>query len=115
MFSRLMGIFRAFQKARTETNWHILDEAKPSETHPLGGFWKRHSTSEHGLAVGPAGDGLYFVSFCGPGGCFEKGQYRPNTALVGDPQYRVIDDNTIEVMGKNGFNRYVRSAPPDDE
>jgi len=108
MFARLMNLYRTFQKARHEPNWHIIKAAKPTKSHPLGGFWKRNTRHEFGLAIGSAGKGLYFVSFCGPGGCFAKGKYRPNTTIFGDPDYKVIDENTIEVKGRYGFRRYVR-------
>ena len=91
-----------------EPNWHVERQAKPSETHPLGGFWKRDIKLDHGLAIGPTEDNKYFISFCGPSGCFAKGTYRPDSAIEGDPDYRVIDKNTIEVRGKNGFSKYVR-------
>jgi len=82
--------------------------AIPSATHPLAGFWKSPDcTDRFGLAISPA-DQLYSVSFCGPGGCFAPSSYRPNTAIVGDSQYRVIDNNTIEVSGRDGFRKYVR-------
>jgi hypothetical protein len=82
---------------------------RPS-THPFAGLWKdEHCDDDFGLAIAPAGPQLYSVSFCGPGGCFEPGTYRPNTTLVGDPMYRIIDQSTIEVSGQNGdFQRYVR-------
>ena len=82
--------------------------AIPSATHALAGFWKSTDcTDRFGLAIAPAGR-LYSVSFCGPGGCFTPGTYRPNTPIVGDPQYRVSDENTIEVKGSDGFSKYVR-------
>jgi hypothetical protein len=91
-----------------DPNWHIERQAKPSKTHPLGGFWKCGIKHDHGIAIGAADDNKYFISFCGPGGCFEKGKYRPNSAIEGDPCYRVIDNNTIEIKGKKGFTKYVR-------
>lgn len=91
-----------------DANWHIEKEAKPSKSHPLGGFWKKDPKHDHGLAIGPAENGEYFISFCGPGGCFEKGTYRANSKIEGDPHYRIIDKNTIEVEGKKGFTKYVR-------
>ncbi len=89
-------------------NWHIEKEAKRTKDHPLGGFWKKNIMHDHGLAIGPAKDGKYFISFCGPGGCFEKGTYRENSSIESDPHYRVIDDDTIEIEGKDGFSRYFR-------
>ena len=52
---------------------------------------------------------MYSVSFCGPGGCFEPGTYRPNTPIVGDPEYQVIDSNTLGISRKDGtFQQYSR-------
>ncbi|HEX9625531.1 MAG TPA: hypothetical protein VGA00_01175 [Acidiferrobacterales bacterium] len=91
-----------------DPNWHLERQARPSKTHPLGGFWKQDVRHDFGLAIGPAEGNAYYISFCGPGGCFEKGRYRPNSAIEGDPDYRVIDADTIEVKGRKGFARYVR-------
>jgi hypothetical protein len=83
--------------------------AVPTAQHPYAGFWKSDDCSDRfGLAISPAGQGMYAVSFCGPGGCFKPGTYRPNTKLVGDPNYRVLDKDTIEVRGALGFSKYVR-------
>jgi hypothetical protein len=55
------------------------------------------------------GERTYYVSFCGPGGCFAEGTYRPETPLYGDPSYRIVDTNTIEVQGWIGtWEKYVR-------
>jgi hypothetical protein len=84
------------------------DTAVPTAEHPLAGFWKSGGCADQfGLAIAPAG-GLYSVSFCGPGGCFAPGTYRPNTSIVNDSNYRVLDNNTIEVAGRGGFTKYVR-------
>jgi len=84
--------------------------AIPSATHPLAGFWKEPGCKDRfGLAIAPAGD-IYSASFCGPGSCFAPGTYRPNTSIVGDSQYRVIDNDTIEVGGRSGFDKYVRCS-----
>jgi len=90
-------------------NWHVEKEARPTKTHPLGGFWKKNPNHDHGLAIGPAENEKYFISFCGPGGCFKKGTYRANSTIEGDPHYKIVDENTIEVEGKKGFSKYVRA------
>ncbi len=88
--------------------------AVASADHPYAGFWKPYDcTPAYGLAISPAASpGLYSVSFCGPGGCFVPGTYRPDTTLVNDEKYWVIDLNTIEVRGcgKLAYSatRYVR-------
>lgn len=87
-----------------------LPSPAASATHPFAGFWKDgHCDDEFGLSIAPAGPNMYSVSFCGPGGCFEPGTYRPNTPIVGDPMYQVIDDNTLGISSKDGeFQRYSR-------
>jgi hypothetical protein len=83
--------------------------AIPSASHPMAGFWKTQSSDNFGLAVSPAGAGTYSVSFCGPGGCFKPGTYRPDTALVGDETYQIVDENTLRVQGRDGWTTYHRA------
>ncbi len=87
------------------------DRPKPT----LTGFWKDHCEDDFGLKIEPAGDELYSISFCGPGGCFDPDTYRPNSPIFGDDAYRVIDADTLEVLGGDGFSTYYRcpgsSAP----
>jgi hypothetical protein len=109
----LISFHRAFNSARENPNWHILEEAKPTVTHPFGGFWKRKNQSRFGLAIGPAQGAMYFFSFCGPGGCSEKEQFRPFNTIVDNPDFKIIDENTIEMKGRNGFVQYVRSEWPE--
>ncbi len=96
---------------------HLLDRSRsaerravPSAAYPLAGFFKpdRCSVGRFGLAIAPAGGGYYSVSFCGPGGCFKPGTYRPNSRIVGDRSYRVINKDILDVGGTSGFSRYVR-------
>jgi hypothetical protein len=87
--------------------------AVASLEHPYAGFWKQGACNDNfGLAVAPAGPGMYSVSFCGPGGCFRPGTYRPNTTLVGDSNYRIRGPDVIEVGGYDGFSKYVRCGKP---
>lgn len=90
-------------------HWESEHDAVPSKSHPFAGFWKSDLSDTFGLAIGPYGEGKYYVSFCGPGGCFAKGDYRPITSLTNDTTYRIIDANTIEVQGRDGFSKYYRS------
>ncbi len=78
------------------------------ENYPYVGFWKPKCSNGFGLAINKVDNGYYSVSFCGPGGCFKPGTYRPNTKLVNDPSYKVTSTNVIEVNGKDGFTKYLR-------
>jgi hypothetical protein len=85
-------------------------DAKATVDHPLAGFWKSPTcdSGEFGLAIGPMAPTQYYVSFCGPGGCFEKGTYRPLTTIYNDEHYRVNNENSIDVKGLVGSSTYVR-------
>ena len=98
--------FEVAPAAASDTPAWPPDRPRPS----LVGFWKDHCEDDFGLKIETAGSDLYSVSFCGPGGCFEPGTYRPNSPIYGDDSYRVIDASTIEVLGGDGFSKYLRCA-----
>ena len=76
-----------------------------SPAHPYAGFWKSDGAcrDNFGLAIAPAGPDLYSVSFCGPGGCFKPGTYRPDTPLTGDANCHIISEQAIEVRTATGY------------
>ena len=92
----------------------LLETAVASPEHPYAGHWQERACDhDFGLAIAPAGPATYSVSFCGPGGCFKPGTYRPNTTIVRDSNYRIRGPDVIEVSGSDGFARYVRCKPQD--
>ncbi|HYL86707.1 MAG TPA: hypothetical protein VE263_20950 [Candidatus Angelobacter sp.] len=72
------------------------------------GFWKVNCTDAFGVQIKKQSGNLFSVSFCGPGGCFAPGKWMPNTPIIGDPKYRVIDPTTIEIGQEKGWDRYTR-------
>jgi hypothetical protein len=92
----------------TETSYTIASKLTPSKAHPFTGLWRDDCGDAFGLAIQPAGPGVYSISFCGPGGCFEPGTYRPNSPIAGDPHYRILDNDTIAVSTRKGFQAYHR-------
>jgi len=91
---------------KDSSNIALLLESDPE--YPLVGLWKTSCDDNFGLSVARAAEGHYSVSFCGPGGCFKPGTYRPNTSIHDDPNYEVVDNNTIKVKGADGFSVYHR-------
>jgi hypothetical protein len=90
----------------------LSDSINPGPEHPLAGLWKTECKEDFGLAIAAAGKDLYSVSFCGPGGCFKPGTYRPNTSLVGDPAYKIESTTRVLVMGVDEkFTPYTRCWP----
>ena len=73
------------------------------------GFWKTRCENAFGLQIIPFGEeGKYSVSFCGPGGCFEPGTYRPLTKIENDSAYEVISPDHIKVLGRRGKTDYYK-------
>jgi hypothetical protein len=72
------------------------------------GFWKVNCSDAFGVQIKKQPGNTFSVSFCGPGGCFAPGEWKPNTPIIGDPKYRVINANTIELPFGQGWNRYTR-------
>lgn len=86
-----------------------LSTSVQSQSVDYSGFWKANCGQPFGLQLKPAGGALYSVSFCGPGGCFEPGTYRPNTPLVGDPDYEMVSSTEMLVkLRDGGSQRYVK-------
>lgn len=72
----------------------FLSCALPASAEDYTGFWKRGCADPFGISIKPAVDKKYSISFCGPGGC---GPWNPNTTIDGDPLYRVVDAETLEI------------------
>ena len=99
---------------KNSKNIHLSGTLTPSSTHPLSGFWKGECSENFGLAVAAAGPGLYSVSFCGPGGCFKPGHYRPNTSIVGDPEYKLdASAAAFTVRGNDGSEQRYKKCWPE--
>jgi hypothetical protein len=80
-----------------------LNPGAPDKTKNFTGLWKQDCILGVGLQIKPAGnEGMYSVSYCGQGGCFEPGTYRPNTFITGDRHYKVVSDMEIQVEGTGG-------------
>jgi hypothetical protein len=91
---------------------NIEARLKTAPGYPHTGFWRSSCSDNFGLAIEAHEAGFYSVSFCGPGGCFKPGTYRPNSKIDGDSQYRIVDARTMEVLGHDGFSRYYLCSSP---
>lgn len=86
----------------------LLRRADAGSPTDLTGFWKGDCSAPFGLQIKPTGNGLYSVSFCGPGGCFEPGQWTPNTRIEGDRKYEVVSPRELRMRTGDGFVSYVK-------
>lgn len=96
----------------------IKQESAPGSPDPavdFTGFWKESCEQNFGLQIQHVGaNGMYSISFCGPGGCFEPGTYRPNSYINQDRSYQVVSRDEIKVRGAGGWSSYRKCAsqPP---
>jgi hypothetical protein len=79
--------------------------SKPAD---FTGFWKTRCSDAFGVQIKKQTGNLFSVSFCGPGGCFDPGTWRPNTPIVGDPQYRSINPTTLEIQNGDRWETYTK-------
>src|SRR5207302_6570961 len=72
------------------------------------GFWKVNCSDAFGVQIKEQPGNSFSVSFCGPGGCFRPGEWMPNTPIIGDPKYRVINATTLDTERQDGWDRYTK-------
>jgi hypothetical protein len=63
------------------------------------GFWKINCTDALGVQIKRADNGLWSLHFCGPGGCQVPVSSVPDTPILGDPSYTVVDQRTLVIRG----------------
>jgi hypothetical protein len=103
-------VFRPDLDATSRT---VQAELDPDPSLPYIGFWKIDCGDDFGIAIQKAATDAYFVRFCGPGGCVGKTRFT-RTNLVGDPRYRILDYDTIEVGMVPGRQPSLRDLGPKD-
>lgn len=73
------------------------------------GLWKKDCKDNTGLQIMQFIDvELYFISFCGRGGCMPSTKERPNTTIEDDPNYNIIDDEHIRILEDGEWENYVK-------
>lgn len=74
------------------------------------GIWKGNCSDYYGIQIKPAENQLYSVSFCGLDGCFEPGEWTPNTRIEGDPKYNIFSPGKIGIKRMDGgdFFTYMK-------
>jgi hypothetical protein len=92
------------EQAETPKNSDSMKNAPPDFT----GFWKWRCSDAWGVQIKKQAGNLFLVSFCGPGGCFEPGTWKPNTPIVGDPQYHYINPTTLAIFGNLGWETLTK-------
>jgi hypothetical protein len=89
--------------------FNVGEHLSSDEDYPFVGFWKMDPSEESGLAIKKGPDGKYAIWFCAARGSTEIESLSPTT-LIDDKNFKVINDDTIEILDKSGgqFQTYVR-------
>jgi uncharacterized RDD family membrane protein YckC len=96
----------------SKNSQNVVALLKPDKSFPFIGFWKRDCKDTVGLAIDKADDGKYSLAYCTSTDCYKPGTRIPNTSLIDDPTYRIIDNNTIEFqIAADSYWRYHRCTP----
>ena len=110
--ARMEYIHKRDSQDHSKNSQNIVAYLKPDKSFPFIGFWKRDCKDTSGLAIDKTEDRKYSVSYCTSTDCYKPGTEMPNTTLVDDPRYRIIDNNTIEIeIAGDYYWRYYRCTP----
>lgn len=101
---RFLGMKGAGQQNLNSVN--VVKTLKPDPHYPFIGFWKEDCSLEYGLAINKASSRYYSITFCGPEQCVEQGKM--DTTIYDDPNYQVVNANTLRIKGALGFETYRR-------
>ena len=87
--------------------------AAESAVPDFTGMWKEDCKENFGFQIKRADKDLYSLSFCGPGGCFRPDTYRPNTRIIGDPNYKQVGPNQLRLKLETGGSLLITKCSDD--
>lgn len=74
----------------------------------LSGVWKADCDHNFGVQIDKVPNSeVYSLNFCGPGGCSNDGQWRPNSPILGDSAYE-YEAGILTMNGDSASTRYSR-------
>jgi hypothetical protein len=94
------------QNGDFSVNDRNIKSPAPDPEYPYIGIWKTNPKNRFGVIIEKADNGMYSVSFFARGR-FKPGKWKPNTPIIGDPDYAIINKNTIYIK-MNKFHRMPR-------
>jgi len=86
---------------------HGQDSLRATPTDYTG-FWKMQCTDAYGISIKANAASGYSLSFCAAAGCVSH--WKPDTTIEGDPSYRTIDSDTLEVRQDDGKWRRLKKC-----
>jgi len=89
----------------------VASTLQPDTDYPFIGLWKEDCSQDYGIAIDKAEDRYYSIVFCGPERCYQPGEYRLKTTIENDPDYQIVNLNTLRIKSALGFETYHRCLP----
>jgi hypothetical protein len=92
----------------------LLVVSRESLATNYSGIWKKECSDYYGIQIKHIDKGLYSVSFCGLSGCFEPGEWSPNTKIEGDSKYKIFSPTDLGIKLKDKDEFYIYKKCTDD-
>lgn len=83
---------------------------EPDLSRNYAGFWKAKCDDTFGLRIKSVNEqGMYTVTFCGPGGCGDDQEER-RTYIVGDQHYNIVSETELQVGPPGNRSTYKKCS-----
>jgi len=81
----------------------------------FSGFWKVNCAEPFGIQIAPYQNGMYTVTFCGPGDphCNAKPDPTTATLIEGDRQYEILGPDKLRIKYSEGYAPVYFKCTPD--
>ena len=84
-----------------------ITDRTSSTALPFEGYWQTSCSHNSGILIMYAGGTEFSIQFCSGEGCSDPGKYKPNTSIINDPDYEIIDDTHMKIKDHFGFRTYT--------
>ncbi len=91
------------------TSYNTHTAFTKDEEYPYIGLWKSDCSSNFGMTINKAENGLYSLMFCGPGGCMDE-KFWLKTTFENDKKFKIIDKDTFKMHSEGLFIQYHRCS-----
>ncbi len=88
------------------------DDTELNKPFPFEGYWQTNCGHNSGIVIMHVGGAEFSVQFCSGAGCSDPGKYKPNTSIIDDPDYEIVDDTHMFIKDHFGKRKYTLCQTP---
>jgi hypothetical protein len=89
-----------------------LDDAGANKSFPFEGYWQTKCGDNSGIVIMHVTGAEFSVQFCSGAGCSDPGKYKPNTSIINDTDYKIIDEKHMYIKDHFGNRKYTLCQTP---